>query len=153
MQNLYWADTVRQEWANYPGPLQCLVTASYQGGNGHPLVDVQLLRSALLMHGLHVQTPFPSVGDVGFVVFLDLRRDTPVFVGVISAALPFQSATVDSASATTLNVTVSATGKQLTGVPFLLQPSADTPAAGDAGVIGYLDGLSSKPFYLGKLSS
>lgn len=149
MQNLTWSKTERQRWANYPSGLGARVTAVYTGEDGTPRVDVVLTRSGIPWNLLHVQTPFPSVGDVGFVIFVDSRRDTPVYVGVRSQVQPLQTATVNNSTPTSVDVTITQTGAMLVGIPFV----GTQPTTGKTGVVGYLDGLSASPVFLGVLSS
>ena len=146
-----------QNWANYPGVNGAAVDAVFTDAYGRTRVNVQLTRTGQVLRSLLVQTPHPSVGDWGFVTYVDGRRDTPVFVGVISQAQTLQAATVSGVSSTTVDVLVPATQQTLAGIPFLVPPGTqlgtDPPAVGYSGVVGYLNGLSSTPVYLGKLST
>jgi hypothetical protein len=147
MQNLVPANWNLASWMNAPGPLGCVVTAVYDDENGQQRVDVTLTRYGLPLRMLFPQTPCPSVGDVGFVTFVDQHRDIPVFVGVRSAAVPLMSATVQSVSTSSVTVTLTATGAVLTGVPFV----GTAPQVGARGVVGFLDSRSNSPVYLGSL--
>jgi hypothetical protein len=151
MQNLHVANPRLQGWVNYPGNQGAVVTAVYEDSRGQVRVDVLLTRFGIPLRFLLSQTPYPSVGDVGFVTVVDQRRDTPIFVGVRSAVSALMSATVESVNqqAGTVDVTLNATGRRINRIAWV---GARVPETGEQGVVSFLDGRSDRPVYLGSLS-
>ncbi len=165
-QNLQRTNSGAQGWTKYGYDLAATVQAVYQDSYGRTRVNVQFIRSGIVTKDVLAGSSAPSVGDWGYVIFADGRRDTPVYVGAITQTAPLQSATVTAVGTGVVNVTLSVSGKELVNVPYLVaaavapQPALSgqanqviPPSVGDSGVIGYLDGLASSPIYLGRLGT
>lgn len=156
-QNLQNTDPNRQPWARYPGTIGAVVTAVNYDSTGHPIVIAVAKRYNITFGPMPSQTPSPAVGDVGFITFVDSRRDSPVWVGVRNPFSPQSVVVVYGApnrttSVSTITVKSLLYNRTYTNVPFVVVPG-NYPMAGDYGILFAMDGHAEAPIYLGPLST